>query len=55
LVVGGHVVTHGNFTIGGVDPCVGINERLGKWQQAVGDYTEWKNRHDAGEATARKN
>ena len=54
LVVAGHVITHGNFTIGGVDPCVAINERLGKWQQAVGDYTEWQNRHDAGEATATK-
>jgi hypothetical protein len=54
LVVGGHVITHNNFTEGGVSPCVRINEQLGKAQSAVGDYTEWKNRHDAGEATATK-
>jgi hypothetical protein len=54
LVVGGHVITHNNFTEGGVSPCLRINEQLGKAQGAVGDYTEWKNRHDAGEATATK-
>jgi hypothetical protein len=54
LVVGGHVITHNNFTEGGVTPCVRINGQLGKAQQAVGDYTEWKSRHDAGEATATK-
>ena len=54
LVVGGHVITHNNFTEGGVSPCVRINGQLGKAQGAVGDYTEWKNRHDAGEATATK-
>jgi len=54
IVVGGHVITHGNFTEGGVSPCVRINEQLGKAQGAVGDYTEWKERHNAGEATATK-
>jgi len=54
LVVGGQVITHSNFTEGGVSPCVRINEQLGKAQGAVGDYTEWKERHDAGEATATK-
>ena len=52
IVFGGHVFTHGNFTEGGVSPCVRINEQLGKAEQAVGDYTEWVNRHDAGKATA---
>jgi hypothetical protein len=52
--VSGHCITHTNFTEGGVSPCVRINGQLGKAQQAVGDYTEWKNRHDAGEATATK-
>jgi len=54
LVIGGQVITHGNFTEGGVSPCVRINGQLGKAQEAVGDYTEWKDRHDAGEATAAK-
>lgn len=43
IVVGGHVFTHGNFTEGGVGPCVRINEQLGKWQGAVGDDNEWLN------------
>jgi hypothetical protein len=54
LVVGGHVITHGNFTEGGVTPCERINGQLGKALGAVGDYTEWRERHDAGEATATK-
>jgi hypothetical protein len=52
IVVGGHVFTHGNFTEGGVSPCVRINEQLGKAEQAVGDYSEWVNRKDGGKATA---
>jgi hypothetical protein len=52
IVVGGHIFTHGNFTEGGVSPCVRINEQLGKAEQAVGDYSEWVNRKDAGKATA---
>jgi len=52
--VAGHCITHQNYTIGGVSPCTAINERLGKAEGAVGDYKEWKERHDAGEATAGK-
>jgi hypothetical protein len=26
--VSGHCVTHTNFTVGGVEPCVGINAKL---------------------------
>jgi len=55
IVVDGHVFTHGNFTEGGVSPCVRINEQLGKWQGAVGDDGEWVNRKgigDTGKATA---
>lgn len=54
IVVGGHVITHGNFTEGGVSPCVRIEGELGRSQQAVGDYEEWIGRHDAGEATAKE-
>ena len=54
IVVGGHVFTHGNFTEGGVSPCVRITEQLGKAEQAVGDYGEWVNRKDGGKATARR-
>jgi hypothetical protein len=50
IVVGGHVFTHGNFTEGGVSPCVRINEQLGKWQGAVGDDDEWLNRKGIGSA-----
>ncbi|HEX3324115.1 MAG TPA: hypothetical protein VHR65_03095 [Solirubrobacterales bacterium] len=48
IVVGGHVITHGNFTEGGVSPCVRIDEQLGKWQGAVGDDGEWVNRKGIG-------
>jgi hypothetical protein len=50
IVVGGHVFTHGNFTEGGVSPCVRINEQLGKWQGAVGDDGDWLNRKGIGPA-----
>lgn len=53
IVVGGHIITHGNFTEGGVSPCTRIEGELGKAQGAVGDYKEWIERHDAGEATAK--
>jgi hypothetical protein len=54
IVVGGHVFTHGNFTEGGVSPCTRITGELGKWEGAVGDYHEWVDRHNAGEATAKE-
>jgi uncharacterized membrane protein len=52
LVVGGVIITHSNFTEGGVSPCTRISGELGKANSAVGDYKEWIGRHDAGEATA---
>lgn len=48
------MITHGNFTEGGVSPCARIEGQLGSWEQAVGDYHEWVSRHDAGEATAKE-
>jgi hypothetical protein len=54
IVVGGHIFTHGNFTEGGKSPCTRINEQLGGWEHAVGDYNEWVGRHNAGEATAKE-
>lgn len=54
IVVGGHTITHGNFTEGGVSPCTRIEGELGKAQEHVGDYHEWIERHDAGEATAKE-
>jgi hypothetical protein len=54
IVVNGHVFTHGNFTEGGVSPCTRIEGQLGSWQQAIGDYKEWVERHDRGEATAKE-
>jgi hypothetical protein len=50
IVVGGHVFTHGNFTEGGVSPCVRINEQLGKWQGAVGDDHDWLGLKGIGKA-----
>ena|ERR1700742_3853465 len=50
IVVDGHVFTHGNFTEGGVSPCVRINEQLGKWQGAVGDDGDWLNLKGIGKA-----
>ncbi len=52
IVVGGQIITHGNFTEGGVSPCTRISGELEKSTSAVGDYNEWKDRHNAGEATA---
>ncbi|HEX3735529.1 MAG TPA: hypothetical protein VHU86_10320 [Solirubrobacterales bacterium] len=54
IVIDGHVFTHGNFTEGSVSPCTRIEGQLGSWQQAVGDYKEWVERHDRGEATAKE-
>jgi hypothetical protein len=54
IVVDGQVITHGNFTEGGVSPCTRIEGQLGSWEKAVGDYHEWVGRHDAGEATAKE-
>jgi hypothetical protein len=53
LVVGGQIITHNNFTQGGVSPCTRISGELEKATSQVGDYKEWIGRHDAGEATAK--
>lgn len=50
IVAGGHVYTHGNFTEGGVSPCVRINEQLGKWQGVDGDDGDWLNQKGIGKA-----
>ena len=41
IVVGGHVITHGNFTEGGVSPCTRIGGQLGSAQNLVGDDHDW--------------
>jgi hypothetical protein len=54
LMVGGHMVTHENFTEGGVSPCTRIEKELGKAEGAVGDYKEKVEKHDAGEEAAKE-
>jgi hypothetical protein len=41
IVVGGQVITHGNFTEGDVSPCTRINGQLGSAQNQVGDDHDW--------------
>ena len=41
IVVGGHVITHGNYTEGGTSPCTRINNQLGAGQNLVGDDHDW--------------
>ncbi len=41
IVVGGHVITHGNYTEGGVSPCTRINGQLGSAENLVGDDHDW--------------
>jgi hypothetical protein len=53
LNVGGHIITHGNFTEGGQSPCQRIAGELDKGLNHVGDYHEWIDRHDRGQATAK--
>ena len=57
IVVGGHVITHGNFTEGGVSPCTRINGQLGSAQNLVGDDHDWlelKGLSQAGKENATK-
>jgi hypothetical protein len=54
LNIGGHIIIHGNYNPGGVSPCQRIGGELGQWGGAVGDYHEWVDRHNAGEATAKE-
>ena len=41
LNVGGHLITHGNFTEGGVSPCTRIGGQLGSEENLVGDDHDW--------------
>ena len=41
IVVGGQVITHGNYTEGGVSPCTRINGQLGSAENLVGDDHDW--------------
>ena len=57
IVVGGHVITHGNFTEGGVSPCTRINGQLGSAENLVGDDHDWlelKHLSKAGKENAKK-
>ena len=54
LNVGGHIITHGNFTEGGVSPCTRIGGQLGSEENLVGDDKEWKALKGAGEWMASK-
>ncbi len=50
IVVGGQVITHGNFTEGGVSPCTRINGQLGSAQNLVGDDHDWLELKGIGQA-----
>jgi hypothetical protein len=57
IVVGGHVITHENFTEGGVSPCTRINGQLGAGLNLVGDDHDWlefKGLSQAGKENATK-
>jgi hypothetical protein len=41
IVVGGQVITHSNFTEGGVSPCTRISGQLGSARNLVNDDHEW--------------
>jgi hypothetical protein len=42
IVVGGQVITHGNYTEGGVSPCTRISGQLNSAENLVGDDEDWK-------------
>ena len=50
IVVGGQVVTHANFTEGGVSPCTRISGQLGSAQNLVGDDHDWLELKGIGKA-----
>ena len=50
IVVGGHVITHGNFTEGGVSPCTRIGGQLGSAENLVGDDRDWLELKGIGQA-----
>ena len=57
LNVGGHLITHSNYTEGGVSPCTRIGGQLGAGQNLVGDDHDWlelKGISQAGKENATK-
>jgi len=54
LNVGGQIITHGNFTEGGVSPCARIGGTLGSEENLLGDDKEWKALKGRGEWMATK-
>ncbi len=54
LNVGGQIITHGNFTEGGVSPCTRISGQLGSEENLLGDDKEWKELKGAGKWMASK-
>jgi hypothetical protein len=54
LNVGGQIITHGNFTEGGVSPCTRISGQLGSEENLLGDDKDWKALKGAGEWMAGK-
>ena len=57
IVVGGQVITHSNFTEGGVSPCTRIGGQLGSAKNLVGDDHDWlelKGISKAGQENATK-
>jgi len=54
LNVGGQIITHGNFTEGGVSPCTRISGQLGSEENLLGDDKEWQELKGAGKWMAGK-
>jgi hypothetical protein len=50
LNVGGTIITHGNFTEGGVSPCTRIGGQLGAAENLVGDDHDWLELKGLGQA-----
>jgi hypothetical protein len=50
LKVGGQVITHGNFTEGGVSACSRIAGQLGSEEDLVGDDHDWLEAKGTGRA-----
>jgi hypothetical protein len=50
IVVGGQVITHGNYTEGGVSPCTRISGQLNSAENLVGDDHDWLELKGIGKA-----
>ena len=48
MVVGGVVIAHANYTVGGVSPCTSISGQLGSSRSVLGDDKEWLELGGAG-------